>query len=146
VLFRSYYVKTSEFFQDYAWKTPSGVTVHFKLKSADEEQNNVKGNKRFFIPQVDGISWDMNTATLIIPFEYRPLTQQETITYGNKPQQDKIIDEALTTIPERLKDNMHALAALTEERSVDANGNSVSYLAHHLRQYTARNTRDFFIS
>jgi len=140
-----YYVKTSEYFQDYVWKAPDGVTVHFKLISADEEQNNVKGDKRFFIPQLDGISWDMNTATLIIPFEYRPLTQQETITYGNKQQQDKIVEEMLTAIPEQLKDNACALMALTEKRPVDAQGNSVTFLAHHLRQYTARNTRDFFI-
>jgi len=140
-----YYVKTSEYFQDYVWKAPDGVTVHFKLKNADEEQNNVKGDKRFFIPQLDGISWDMNTTTLIIPFEYRPLTQQETITYGNKQQQDKIVDEMLTAITEQLKDNARALMALTEKRRVDAQGNSVSFLAHHLRQYTARNTRDFFI-
>lgn len=139
-----YYVKTSEYFQDYVWKAPDGVTVHFKLKNADEEQNNVKGDKRFFIPQLDGISWDTNTATLIIPFEYRLLTQQETITYGNK-QQDKIVEEMLTAIPEQLKDNARALMALTEKRRVDAQGNSVSFLAHHLRQYTARNTRDFFI-
>jgi len=140
-----YYVKTSEYFQDYIWKAPDGVTVHFKLKNADEEQNNVKGDKRFFIPQLDGISWDINTATLIIPFEYRPLTQQEAITYGNKQQQDKIVDEMLTAIPEQLKGNARALMALTEKRRVDAQGNSVSFLAHHLRQYTARNTRDFFI-
>jgi len=140
-----YYVKTSEYFQDYIWKAPDGVTVHFKLKNADEEQNNVKGDKRFFIPQLDGISWDMNTTTLIIPFEYRPLTQHETITYGNKQQQDKIVDEMLMAIPKQLKDNARALMALTEKRRVDAQGNSVSFLAHHLRQYTARNTRDFFI-
>ena len=87
----------------------------------------------------------MNTTTLIIPFEYRPLTQHETITYGNKQQQDKIVDEMLMAIPKQLKDNARALMALTEKRRVDAQGNSVSFLAHHLRQYTARNTRDFFI-
>src|SRR5690606_28384223 len=45
-----YYVKTGEYFTDYTWKAPHGVIVYFKLKGADVEQNNVKGEKRFFLP------------------------------------------------------------------------------------------------
>ncbi|MCF6192446.1 MAG: DUF559 domain-containing protein, partial [Candidatus Hydrothermae bacterium] len=93
----------------------------------------------------DGIVWSSEPKTLTIPFEYRPLTESEKTRYGNKNQQDKIIEEALKAIPERLKGNAEALAALSAERHKDAKGNPVSYLAHHLRQYTARNTRDFFI-
>jgi len=140
-----YYVKTAEHFTDYTWKAPNGVTVHFKLQAADVEVNNVKGEKRFFLPVLDGIAWDAEKRTLTIPFHYRPLTEQEKITYGNKKQQEKIIAEALEQIPARLKGNAEALAALSAERRRDAKGNPVSYLAHHLRQYTARNTRDFFI-
>ena len=140
-----YYVKTAEHFTDYTWKAPNGVTVHFKLQAADVEVNNVKGEKRFFLPVLDGIAWDAEKRTLTIPFHYRPLTEQEKITYGKSKQQEKIIAEALEQIPARLKGNTEALAALSAERRRDAKGNPVSYLAHHLRQYTARNTRDFFI-
>mgnify|MGYP001273104149 CR=1 FL=1 len=140
-----YYVKTAEHFTDYTWKAPNGVTVHFKLQAADVEVNNVKGEKRFFLPVLDSITWDEDTRTLTIPFHYRPLTEQENITYGNKNQQEKIIAEALEAIPAQLKGNADALAALSAERRKDAKGNPVSYLEHHLRQYTARNTRDFFI-
>ncbi|RMD66429.1 site-specific DNA-methyltransferase [Candidatus Parcubacteria bacterium] len=140
-----YYVKTAEHFTDYTWKAPNGVTVHFKLQAADVEVNNVKGEKRFFLPVLDGIAWDSNTRTLTIPFQYRPLTQQEKNTYGTRNQQEKILADALEAIPARLKENAEALAALNAERRRDAQGNSVSYLEHHLRQYTARNTRDFFI-
>ncbi|MBO8142177.1 MAG: site-specific DNA-methyltransferase [Firmicutes bacterium] len=140
-----YYVKTAEHFTDYTWKAANGVTVHFKLQTADVEVNNVKGEKRFFIPGLDGIAWDAGTRTLTIPFEYRPLTNPEESKYGNKNQQDAILNEALNAIPKRLKDNAEALAALTAERRRDAKGKPVSYLEHHLRQYTARNTRDFFI-
>ncbi|MGB9754266.1 hypothetical protein [Roseiflexus castenholzii] len=42
-----YYVKTGEYFTDYTYQDPNGVTVHFKLHQADVEQNNVKGEKRF---------------------------------------------------------------------------------------------------
>jgi len=142
-----YYVKTAEYFTDYSWKAPNGVTVHFRLKAADVEQNNVKGEKRFFLPVSDGVVWSdaAGSPTLTIPFEYRPLTAQEAVTYGNTGQQDRIIEGALNAVPERLKANPSALAALTAERRKDAQGNPVSFLAHHLRQYTARNTRDFFI-
>ena len=34
---------------------------------------------------------------------------------------------------------------LTGERRRDGDGKSVSHLEHHLRQYTRRNTSDFFI-
>jgi len=138
-----YYVKTAEHFTDYTWKAPNGVTVHFKLQAADVEVNNLKGEKRFFLPVLDGITWDAEARTLTIPFQYRPLTEQEKITYAEK--QEKILEKALEAIPAQLKGNAEALAALTAERRRDAQGNSVSYLEHHLRQYTARNTRDFFI-
>ncbi|GIV64732.1 MAG: site-specific DNA-methyltransferase [Bellilinea sp.] len=140
-----YYVKTAEHFTDYTWKAPNGVTVHFKLKAADVEQNNVKGEKRFFLPVLDEMEWQEAARTLTIPFEYRPLTKQEEITHGAKNQQEAILEKARQAIPDRLKKNPEGLAALTAERRKDAKGKPVSYLEHHLRQYTARNTRDFFI-
>jgi len=47
-------------------------------------------------------------------------------------------------IPQRVS-APEALAALTAERRKNDKGESVSYLEHHLRQYTRRNTSDFFI-
>jgi adenine-specific DNA-methyltransferase len=139
-----YYIKTGEYFTDYAYKAPNGVTVHFKLRQADVEQNGVRGEKRFFLPRLDEIAWDESAQQLIIPFEYRPLTEQETITYGQKNQQEAIIARAAAEIPRRVQ-APDAIAALTTERRKDADGNPVSYLEHHLRQYTRRNTSDFFI-
>jgi len=140
-----YYVKTGEYFTDYTWKAPNGVTVHFKLKAADVEQNNIKGERRFFLPRLDEITWDANASTLTIPFEFRPLTQEEQSTYGQRNQQEAIIAEALEKIPKRLPKNApEALAALiAEKRRTD--GTAVTLLEHHLRQYTRRNTSDFFI-
>ncbi len=140
-----YYIKTAEHFTDYTWKAPNGVTVHFKLKAADVEQDNVKGDKRFFLPCLGEIAWDEDSQTLTFPFEYRPLTEQESIAYGKQKQQDKILAEVLEAAPAKLAGNPRALAALTAERRKDANGNPVSYLEHHLRRYTRRNTSDFFI-
>lgn len=140
-----YYVKTAEYFTDYTWKAPNDVIVHFKLQSADVEVNNVKGEERFFLPLLGEITWNVETRTLTIPFHYRPLTEQEKITYGNENQQEKILKEALQAITDRFKANAEVLAALSAERRRDARDNSICYLEHHLRQYTARNTRDFFI-
>jgi len=149
-----YYIKTGEHFTDYTYRHPNGVTVYFKLCQADVEQNNVKGEKRFFLPRLDAITWDAQGRTLTIPFEYRPLTAQESSAYGQaapngngngqKNVQDAIIAGAVDEIPKRIKDPA-AWAALTTERRKDASGNAVSWLAHHLRQYTRRNTSDFFI-
>jgi adenine-specific DNA-methyltransferase len=139
-----YYIKTAEYFTDYTYKAPNGVTVHFKLRQADVEQNNVKGEKRFFLPRLEEIQWDGDKRQLLIPFEYRPLTAQEAITYGQKNQQEAIIAKAVKEIPERVK-APDALAALTAEKRKTDKGETVSYLEHHLRQYTRRNTSDFFI-
>lgn len=139
-----YYVKTAEHFHDYTF-TSRGVTVHFKIKAANVEQNNVKGDTRFFLPRVKEIDWDEKTSQLVIPFEYRPLTDQEAVTYGTKNQQDKIIADAVDAIPKRLKKADKALLAVAAERHKNSDGQPVSFLEHHLRQYTRRNTSDFFI-
>lgn len=139
-----YYVKTAEHFHDYSFSS-RGVTVHFKLQAASVEQNNIEGDKRFFLPRVQEVEWDQDAGQLVIPFEYRPLTGQEEITYGKKNQQEAIIAEALTDIPKPLKKADKVLAALTSERHRKSDGQPVTFLEHHLRRYTRRNTSDFFI-
>ena len=139
-----YYVKTAEHFRDYAF-TSRGVTARFELRAANVEQNNVQGDKRFFLPRPEETVWDENADSVVVPFEYRPLTEREEIAYGKKNQQDAIVAEALTQIPERLTQADRALAALTAERRKNGEGKPVSFLEHHLRRYVRRNTSDFFI-
>ena len=139
-----YYVKTDEHFRNYDWKAPNGVTVHFRLKNANVEQNNVKGDRRFFIPRISETEWDSDNAVITIPFEYRPLSSGENVTYGTANQQDKVITDAVSTIPGQLRNNAQATAALGSEHRRDGNG-PVSHLEHHLRQYVRRNNSDFFI-
>ena len=134
-----YYIKTAEHFHDYMWKAPNDVAVHFKLLAANVEQNNVKGDKRFFLPRIADTEWDADTEEIIIPFEYRPLTPQEKQDYVNPKPQDKIIADAVTKIPRRLAKAFMAQAALTSDRRIDGNGEAVTFLEHHLRQYTRRN-------
>ena len=71
-----YYVKTDEHFRNYDWKAPNGVSVQFSLKNANTEQNNVKSDRRFFVPRVSETEWEDDSSTLTIPFEYRPLVLQ----------------------------------------------------------------------
>ena len=139
-----YYVKTGEHFRDYDWKAPNGIAVHFRIEAADVEQNNVKGAKRFFLPLVEGTNYDADNRAIAIPFEYRPLTETETETYGKQKQQDTIIAAAVAAI-KQLGTATDELSALTGERYRNAKGDAVSHLEHHLRQYTRRNTSDFFI-
>ena len=139
-----YYVKTDEHFRNYDWKAPNGVTVRFRLRNADVEQNNVKGDRRFFIPRISETEWDSDSAVITIPFEYRPLSGGENVTYGTTNQQDKVITDAVSAIPEQLRDNTQATAALSGEHRPNGNG-PVSHLEHHLRRYVRRNNSDFFI-
>ena len=139
-----YYVKNAEHFHDYSF-TSHGVAVHFKLRSASVEQNNVKGDKRFFLPIVKEVACDDKAKQVVIPFEYRPLSVHEEGVYHGGNQQASIIAEALVEIPKRLKKHELALLALVAERGRSGDGESVSFLEHHLLQYTQRNTSDFFI-
>ena len=118
--------------------------MRFRLHNADVEQNNVKGERRFFVPRVSETQWDAGNSAVEIPFEYRPLSASETAAYGNRNQQEKIIEEARSDIPELLDGDARAITALTGEHRLNGNG-PVSRLEHHLRRYTARNNSDFFI-
>ena len=66
-----YYVKTAEHFHDYKWKAPDGSAVLFELRKANTEHNNVKGEKRFFLPLPGKIRWYKKDKKAVIPFEYR---------------------------------------------------------------------------
>lgn len=139
-----YYIKTTENFTNYSFKS-GNVSIHFKIQQADVEKDNVKGDKRFFIPLSKQVAFNSENREIVIPFQYRPLTQQEEITHGKKNQQDSIIAQALKDIPEYLKKEKMALQALIAERRQTSDGQPVSFLEHHLRRYTRRNTSDYFI-
>ena len=140
-----YYVKTDAHFRNYDWNAPNGVAVHFRLENANVEQNNVKGERRFFIPLTDEVHHEVTTRIVTIPFEYRPLRDSEQQDYGNRNQQDKIIAAAVAEIPCKLAGAPDAHTALADTHRQNAKGEPVSRLEHHLRRYTARNNADFFI-
>ena len=139
-----YYIKTAEHFHSYRWRSPSGVSVHFLVDSADVERNNVKGERRFFVPRTVDATLDAAARTLTLPFSYRPLSATEQASYGRSNQQDKIIAAALEELPKRFKEP-DAIAAITAQRRRSTDNEPITHFEHHLFQYTRRNDSDFFI-
>ncbi len=143
-----YYVKTGEYFSDYRFAVEpaigfGGASVHFKLRQASVEQNNVKGEKRFFVLAGDQpVQWDPAGRVLLIGFEYRPLAADEQLRAGSRGQQDKLNAEAEAAVLKAIPDPLlrEQLGKLQGEP-----GKERSLLAKHLTRYSARNTRDYFI-
>ena len=139
-----YYVKSGEHFSTYRFKSQD-ITVTFDLRDVDVEKDNVKGAKRFFIPLPTETEYKPESDEICIPFEYRPLIDDEKSRYGTRDQQDKIIDAAEPEIITNVgavsnRDNTYTLLAALEKQIDD-----VTILKKHLRTYTRRNTADFFI-
>ena len=165
-----YYVKTGERFTDYRF-TAGEYTVWFRLHRADVPQDDVKGDKRYFVlHEEQPLTYDDETQTLIIPFAYRPLTEEEQARHlgvynaqQSKSNRRKTLDRSVlcvaleTEILEALdlapalqagaKPGLKAaLAAVSRRREQTALGNSRSnLLGRHLNRYTARHTMDYFV-
>ena len=133
-----YYVKSGEHFSTYRF-TSQDITVIFDLRDVDVEKDNVKGEKRFFIPLSDETTYSSETDEVCIPFEYRPLTDEEKSRYGTRDQQDKIIDTTEPEIIARLGNHYNVQSELAHETD------GITFLKKHLHTYTRRNTADFFI-
>jgi adenine-specific DNA-methyltransferase len=132
-----YYIKTSEYLRDYAFRLADGRRVHFRLAAADTEKDNNKaanGNgRRFILVQGDTIAEE--NGELVIRFEFRPDPEKRRQDALNA-QATKAVFEAPATAAW-----LFALAAL-DPSETDPNR---TVLAKHLKDYTARNTFDYFI-
>ena len=132
-----YYVKSSEYFRDYTFTMPSGKRVRVHLVAASSEQDNKKespGKERRFILCEDDSIYEEN-GELFIRFEYRP--------DDGKKKQDALNTEAIERVlgtggfDEWIRE-------LSKAAPTKANPNR-TLLEKHLKQYTARNTFDYFI-
>lgn len=129
-----YYVKTSEYFKDYAFKTMYGNTVHFKLIEVETEiDNNKAKEKRFFQLHTDK-PFEVIDGELFIYIEYK------ASEHSDKTAQAKHISEivdafaSVQTQPEYIP--FAAIMTVTDNKTL---------LERHLKRYTARNTFDYFI-
>ncbi len=141
-----YYVKSGNFFLDYAFES-GGVKVRFEVVSAKTEHDNVKEGERSFVPLTEDASYDAEAKTVVVPFEWRPLTAEEKKEFG-KNAQNGIIARSERDILSKFEGEMEVAKALSDPRpkkNGDSNGKSVSVLAHHLSRYARKNSSDFFV-
>ena len=134
-----YYIKTSEYFANYAF-TLGKKRVAFRLVSANTEQNNNKpaqGTHRRFVLADPPILPDADE--LVIAMEYR--------LFDAKTSQDDLWEEAIATL--RDMDELKPFAGLFDAKEPDKiykkDETPTSVLQYHLKKYTARNSFDYFI-
>ena len=135
-----YYIKTTEYFRDYAFRIDGEKLVHFKIIEADTEKDNIKaanGNdRRFFLSDDKPVSEEKSE--LIIRFEYRSDPQ--------KRRQEELNADAIRRILDALKKGKIAAWQLPLTSTVPTGKNPVrTVLEKHLADYTKRNTFDYFI-
>jgi adenine-specific DNA-methyltransferase len=164
-----YYIKTSEYLRDYAFRLrpdneAKQMPVHFRLEDAAEgEHGNVKavgGADRLFILSAPGdTGCDFmaeeqgdSERELVILFEYRPATlndwPEDVRASKSKPPAQK--DLSAITVSRLLGVTVSALGLWVAELGkphIRAGGEKAEYsrLEAHLKRYTARNTFDYFI-
>jgi len=159
-----YYIKTSEYLRDYAFRlrpdnAKNSMRVHFRLVDAAEgEHGNVKaaeGKDRIFILAAENFIVEENGEhgkELVIRFEYRPATLTdwpEDAREGKaKPPAQKDLSALATKRVLAVADaSLAPWIAELGKPHVLAGGEKADYarLEAHLRRYTGRNTFDYFI-
>ncbi len=164
-----YYIKTSEYLRDYAFRLRTDddkkpMRVHFRLADvAEGEHGNVKaaeGKDRLFILAAPGeagrdfIAEDDGESgkELVIRFEYRPATltdwPEDARTGKTKPPVQKDLTAlAVKRVLTATGANLAPWVAELGKPHVTAGGEKADYtrLEAHLKRYTARNTFDYFI-
>ncbi len=156
-----YYIKTSEYLRDYAFrlKPEAGegedpMRVRFKLVDAAEgEHGNVKaaeGKDRVFVLSTEDFIAEVD-GELELRFEYRPATLEDWPADQRDGKKKPPTQKELTGLAVQAVlggGNSHA-RWLTElaKLHVKADGEQADYsrLEAHLRRYAARNTFDYFI-
>lgn len=124
-----YFIKTSEHFKDYTFKTAYGDTVRFKLVEAETEQDNNKANEKRFFQLYTQKSFELADGIFTIYMEYKN---------GEKASQDACIDEIIKAFAD-VQNEYPKFSALL------AKADGKSLLERQLIRYTRRNTFDYFI-
>jgi adenine-specific DNA-methyltransferase len=153
-----YYVKTSEYLRDYAFRLRPDdrrdpMRVHFRLVDAREgEHGNVKEtSKRVFVTAAEDLVAEED-GELVVRFEYRPATPAdwpEEQRGGKKkpPAQKDLLAIAEARILAVDDPSLKRWIVELAKPHVKADGEKADYsrLRAHLNRYTARNTFDYFI-
>ena len=141
-----YYVKAAEHFTDYRYRTRSGVSVRFSVRSANVEQNDVKGKTRFFFPRLGEAVWDAERRALEVPFDHRLPTAAEAKELKKNGAQRTILERAEASVPEALGSSPEAAKALLDPSDGGTgDADSSSLFIHHAERFARKRTSDFFI-
>ncbi len=148
-----YYIKTSERFTDYRFDVGKHK-VWFRLHRAEVPSENVKGEGRdFVVREEDPVTYDSESKTLTVNFEYRPLTTQERERFLERYNENRTTGSRRRSLDRRVLGDALSKEILDKvpygrlkERLEQGPGEGGSSLIlHHLNRYSARNTMDYFI-
>lgn len=130
-----YYIKTSEYLKNYAFKLADGKKINFQLKEASTEQNNNKTQgdqeRRFAIYENQPV--EVINDELFINFTYEP--------HKKSVKQADLEAEALKVIQE----NIPAEYVLIFDKSPTEKNKGRTVLEKHLNSFISRNSFDYFI-
>jgi len=131
-----YYIKTGEYFKQYRFSVPGGKWVNFEMKEASTEQANNKAaagkERRFRLCEEDALHVDGDTLRIFFVYE----------ALDKKSGQDELLKEAF----ERLAPALPAAYQAELLRPMPTDKQRDRTLLHkRLKDYTARNTFDYFI-
>ena len=130
-----YYIKTSEYLKNYAFKLGSDKLVKFQLKEASTEQNNNKTQndqeRRFAIFEEQPV--EVDGSTLLINFTYEP--------HKKSVKQDELTKKAVEAIKANVPVDFADVFALAPTES----NKQRTLIDKHLYSFVARHTFDYFI-
>ena len=133
-----YYINTSEYLKNYAFKTKDGRLVHFQLKEASTEQNNNKTQgdqeRRFAIYTEQPI--EVVDGSLYINFTYEP--HKKTV------KQEDLEAEAIKVIQSHVANLAEDFSAIFDKVPTEKNKNR-TIIEKHLGSFISRNSFDYFI-
>lgn len=132
--FGSHYIKTSEELRSYRFKS-GGQAVRFELVAAYQEPDNAKGTTRYFMPIISDCETRAESGgpVFVVPFAFHRLKEDDEKKYGARSAEVEG-----NTVQERIINDLGA-------RIETPPGLSKTDLLKHLRRYTAKARRDYFV-
>ena len=130
-----YYIKSSENFKNYSFKTSDGKKVTFQLKEVSTEQNNNKtqgdAERRFAIYKELPI--EEIEGELFINFIYE--------SFSKTTKQETLLSDALEMLTDKVPNSFTKVFALSPTEK----NTKRTLLEKHLNDYVSKNSFDYFI-
>ena len=130
-----YYIKSSENFNNYSFKTPDGKTVTFQLKEVSTEQNNNKAQgdieRKFGIYNEQPV--EIIDGNLYLNFVYEP--------FNKATKQEILLTDAINILAEQIPADYGSVFTLSPTEK----NTKRTLLEKHLNDYVSKNSFDYFI-